>query len=385
MVVSWHDLAFNPRHGSARGEQASPRMTHRRTVVALLGAAVVLGACSGGGPFATSSSAGTQSVSAMPPLGSSAFVVDPIRPGQPTGTFVGQKVQQLRGDLVQLQQSIRQHSDELQAIRSQAVQDAQVYYGITASINARLQVGTTPGNPVLLQTWNQAQAQLNQMDNNISQMNALGNRLATDAALAGYLSDAIGAAFNIPGAMDEDHRQLAILQGEVQQTGVVVNRVSGEVNADIARQRNYIASERQSLHGLAQEIKEGELYGSGFRDDPRAARFASYVPATRDIYPPAVAIAETRRPLVIIRFDRPDVAFEQPLYTALSQALERRPGAMFDVVAVSPAGGGATAAKRNSDRVLRSLADMGLPAERVRVSAANSPDTDIAEVHIYVR
>ena len=366
-------------------------MSYCRSVVALLGAAVLLGACAGGGPLGTSSSAdyrAGQAASAMPPLGSSAFIVDPVRPGSPTGTFVGQKVHQLRGDLVQLQQSIRQHSDQLQGIRARAVQDAQAYYGITAAINARLQVGTTPGNPVLLQTWNQAQAQLNQMDNNIAQMNELGNLMATDAALAGYLSDAITAAYQIPGAVDEDHRQLAILQGEVQQTGVIVDRVAAEVAADIARQRSYIVGERQSLHGLAQSIKEGELYGSsGGRDEGRRGRTAGHAAYGRDAFTPA-AVTDGRRPLVIIRFDRADVDYEQPLYTAMSQALERRPSAMFDVVAVAPLGtvrGGAAGAKRNAERVLRSLTDMGLPPERVRLSAANTGESDIPEVHIYVR
>ena len=363
-------------------------MSYRRTVVALLGAAVALSACSGGAVRSALPGSSTAAVpSAMPPLGSSAFVVDPVRPGDPTGTFVGQKVQQLRGDLLQLQGSIRLHSDQLQTIRIRAVQDAQAYYGITAAINARLQVGTTPGNPVLLQTWNQAQGQLNQMDSNIAAMTSLGNRLSTDAALAGYLSDAINAAYQIPGAMDEDHRQLAILQGEVQQTGVVVDRVSNEVNADILRQRNYIAGERQSLNGLAQAIKDGELY-SGRGEDYRATRFTAYAPAVRESYGMPVAAAETRRPLVVIRFDRTEVGYEQPLYSALTQALERRPSAMFDVVAVSPAtgrAGPAATAKRHAERVLRSMADMGMPADRVRLSTTSSSDTDSAEVHIYVR
>jgi hypothetical protein len=363
-------------------------MTYCRTVVALLGATFVLGACSGVMPSASSPTAPV-----MPALGTSAFAVDPIRPGAPTGTFVGQKIQQMRGDLAQLQQSIRQHSDQLQGIRTRAVQDAQTYYGITASINARLQVGTTPGNPVLLQTWNQAQAQLNQMDGNISQMNDLGNRLATDSALAGYLNDAINAAYQIPGAVDEDHRQLATLQGEVQQTSVVVSRVAAEVGADIARQRSYIASERQSLNVLAQSITAGQLYGGSFRDGfaGRSGSFTSYSapqPAhPRDVYTPVASAPEPRRPLVIIRFDRPDVEYEQPLYTALSQALERRPDATFDVVSVTPVGrsSAASAAKWNSERVMRSLAEMGLPAARIRLSAANSPDADVGEVHIYVR
>ena len=44
-----------------------------------------------------------------------------------------------------------------------------------------------------------------------------------------------------------------------------------------------------------------------------------------------------RRPLVVIRFDRANVPYEQALYTAVSRALERRPQALFDLVAVAHA------------------------------------------------
>ena len=41
----------------------------------------------------------------------------------------------------------------------------------------------------------------------------------------------------------------------------------------------------------------------------------------------------------MIRFDRPDVDYQQILYAALNQALQARPSAGFDVVAVSPTRG----------------------------------------------
>src|SRR3546814_6499297 len=52
----------------------------------------------------------------------------------------------------------------------------------------------------------------------------------------------------------------------------------------------------------------------------------------------------------VIRFDRPNVQYEQPLYSAVSRALERRPDAFFDVVAVSPQSGNAGRAALINDR-----------------------------------
>src|SRR3546814_7344673 len=92
----------------------------------------------------------------------------------------------------------------------------------------------------------------------------------------------------------------------------------------------------------------------------------------------------SERPLVVIRFDRPNVAYEQPLYTAVSQALDRRPDAMFEVVAVSAGHGASASARRSADRVMRTFADMGMPRDRVRLTTS-AGSAGVAEVHVYVR
>ena len=99
-----------------------------------------------------------------------------------------------------------------------------------------------------------------------------------------------------------------------------------------------------------------------------------------------------RRPLVVIRFDRSDVPYKQALYGAVSQALERRPAASFDIVAVAPNRGtpaevalNTNASKRNAEKVLRSLNEMGLPSARMSLSATTSRTVENTEVHVFVR
>jgi hypothetical protein len=43
------------------------------------------------------------------------------------------------------------------------------------------------------------------------------------------------------------------------------------------------------------------------------------------------------------------------------------------------------ASRRNAEGVLRSLTNMGLPADRVSLSATSSPSANVAEVHVYIR
>jgi hypothetical protein len=101
--------------------------------------------------------------------------------------------------------------------------------------------------------------------------------------------------------------------------------------------------------------------------------------------PPAAAAApprETRKPFVVIRFEEPDPDFDAALYEAVSAALKRRPDAAFDLVAVTR---DPDAAQRNLRRVLQSLREMGMPAERLTLSAAAAADNTTSEVWIYLR
>jgi len=97
------------------------------------------------------------------------------------------------------------------------------------------------------------------------------------------------------------------------------------------------------------------------------------------------------RPLAIIRFDRANVEFDQPLYKAVSKALEQRPNATFELVAVAPSSGGtarvalnSNKARRNAENVMRSLQRMGLPPQRIAITARTSRSAQTNEVHLYL-
>lgn len=94
-------------------------------------------------------------------------------------------------------------------------------------------------------------------------------------------------------------------------------------------------------------------------------------------------------PLVLIRFERPDVAYETALRAAVTSALARRPGARFDLLAVAPAGqGGALSSddlQRDVAAVLRAMTAMGVSEDRLTLSATTSANVAVREVHVYVR
>ncbi len=322
----------------------------------------------------------------QPALGQTSFVPAGVTPGDATGTFVGKKVQELRGELQKLQSSILQHNEQLQGLRSRIVESSQQYHGTIAAVKSRLQVGTTRGNPVLVQQFNTAQQDLNRLSQDIGEMNKLSTGVSSDSTLASFLTESVRAAYKVSGAVDEDHRQLAILEDEVDQTVVLIDRLHREVTEDVRRQSSWIGAEQRNLVQISAGIRQGESLGSSLLD----AAVTGRGPGANQVASPADTAG--RRPLVVIRFDRPNVPYQQALYTAVSRALETHPTAVFDLVAVAPSAGGSARvaintnkAKRHAEDVKRALVEMGLPPTRVAVSSKTLAAAKTNEVHLYVR
>ena len=298
---------------------------------------------------------------------------------------MGRRVERLRGDLGRLQTSIGSGNEVLQTLRQQTIANANAYQSLVADIQARLQVGTTPGNPNLVAAWTQAQATLDQISDGVGQMNSLSNSVADSSSLAAFILESVRATYGLTGAIDEDHRQLSVLEDEVNRTVVLIDRLLNELSEDVARQTNYVGRERSNLTVLSLAVKNGELFGTSLAN--RA--FATAAPARAQSQ---VSNLANRRPLVVIRFDRPNVPYQEPLFTAATEALNRRPGAVFDIVSIVPQQGtpaqvalAANQSRRNAEQVMQTLIQMGLPSDRLSLSSTSSANVGSNEVHIYVR
>ena len=302
-----------------------------------------------------------------------------IDPGSDTGTQVNRTIQTLRGQVSGLETKLAANAQRLADLRNNGAAAAGAYQESKARITTRLQVGTTKGNPELVSEWNSAQTSLDTLSANINQLNALGTDVTNDSSSAHFALNQIGATFNVSGAVDEDHRQLSLLEDETNQTIVLIDRLLKEVSDDIQRQTAYSANERSNLTVLASSIKNGELYGG----TPGLTAAA----ATSNLQ-----FAASGTPLVVVRFDRPNVDYQQVLYAALNQALQARPNANFQVVAVSPTRGNAasvqiaqTTARRHAQEIMRSMTDMGVPASRMNVASSTDPSAAASEVRVFVR
>lgn len=302
-----------------------------------------------------------------------------ISAGADTGTQVNRTIQSIRAQVQGLQQRISTNAARLADLRNQGASAASAYQNSKAHITARLQIGTTRGNPELVAEWNSAQTSLDSLTGNINALNTLGTGVTNDSSAAHFALNQIAATRNVSGAVDEDHRQLALLEDETSQTIVLIDRLLKEVSDNVQRQTAYAANERSNLTLLANAIKSGELFG-GLTTPVTSGAMTSQ------------QLASAGSPLVVIKFDQPNVDYQQVLYAALNQALQNRPSAGFEVVAVSPSRGNAasvqiaqTTARRHAQDVIRSMTDMGVPATRLGVASTTDPGAAGNEVRVFVR
>ncbi|MDX1922944.1 MAG: hypothetical protein SFW65_07440 [Alphaproteobacteria bacterium] len=374
--------------------------------------------------------------------------------GPPSGSSVSDRVFQLRDEAIGLRQAVDRDVDEFTQLRGRGAAGAIQFHSTVAAITARLEAGTTRGNPILQRQWSEAEQSLTEVNYSISKLNLLSTTLSASSSQAAYLLQAIKAAFELSGALDEDHDQLAMIRDEVAKSTVNIDRIRGEINDDIRRQNTYLATERQNLQVLALSISRGELIRNSLAGQtvivgnepiygtlPNTQMDVSGFPSIREptslsptdnggVYnPPAVPVdpvqsaplarnrsalpmktgsatargatpvsammgdeATLGQLLVLVRFNEPQVDYEDQMYQAVSTALDRKPDANFTVVAVSPksndpaaVGGDVERAERNAENVKSSLIQLGLQPNRISMSNISSEAAQSPEVHLYIR
>lgn len=340
----------------------------------------------------------------------------------PIDTLASRKIVEIREELFSLQSNVADLSEQLAEQERLGQELAANYYANVATISTQLQSGTTPGNPRLIERMALAQESLETLAANVADLNTLAIQIADSASVAAFLQEAARAAYALSGAVEEDHARLAQLEDSLANTITIIERLLNNVNDDITRSAAYLASERSNLRTITLAIANGDLYGRSLANRPfskvspssltsetiSGARNLMGVNAMRGpsegapmigsglsgmpSMTPVMRAPERPRPLVVIRFDDPNVEYEQAVYMAVNEAIERYPDARFELVAVNPSSGNAakvaiesTRARRNAEKVLRSLTQMGLSSDKIVLSSLANEQIDKNEVHIYIR
>ena len=142
------------------------------------------------------------------------------------------------------------------------------YYAAIATINTQLQIGTTPGNPRMIEKLTVARTDLDRMAGTVSSLNSMATDVGSAAAQAQYLLQAARAAYSLTGAIDEDHVRLAKIEDATNGTVVAIDRMLNSVNDDLTRTAAYVATERENLRTLSLAVETGDQFGKSLANRP---------------------------------------------------------------------------------------------------------------------
>ena len=298
-----------------------------------------------------------------------------------TGTFVGQKVMTFRNELNQLQNSIKTNNSELQKIRSSVINNALEYHKTIAEIETKLQVGTTPGNPHMFEKLARAENNIQVMNTNAASLNQLSGKVSADTANTDYLVEAIRSAYSISGAVDEDHRQLRILENEAGQTSILMHSLLNEINSDIARQQQYVKTANTYIAKLSSAIRVGSF---GVNNAPISVSpmLTNSTDTTTQVEADVPAYVGGK-PLFTVRFANKDVDYKEGLKRAVANAVAKKKNVVFDVVAVNSLQ--SSSANEYASKIFQEVIELGVTADRVNISSKVDTEADYPAVMVFVK
>lgn len=300
-------------------------------------------------------------------------------------TAVTAKARELYRDLKEAEGRLDLTTRKAETIANKSDTQISEYYSLVANVSAALRTGTTPGNPILVDRWNAAQAKLNDLPKNANMINNLAVDLSSQASKAAYILEATQSAYHISGAVDADHKMLRKIEDRINQIITDLNRMIIDVNKEMNRIDALLKTERANMQTLSLGIAKGELYGESLANNMEMKRLKEMEKITTP---------ETRKnkPLVIIRFDKPNIDYERPLYKAVSAALDKYPSARFSILTVSASNDNKAKesldkqdARKRGEEVMDALVKMGLPTSRIKVESTVSDKATAAEIHIFLK
>ena len=302
-------------------------------------------------------------------------------------TYVGQRILEMQEEFNKLDADIKQGESNFEELKFNGIKSAENYHSIVAAIAARLQIGTTPGNPILLNQYEQAQTELAEVGAQGQNLVDVGNQIALFSTRVSYLLEQARSAKKLRGAVDEDHRNLSSFQDTLKRRNVDVLRTLEDLNETVRRRDIFLAAERRRLTQLANAISVGESFGLGLGT-------IGSLPAINDNENSGQGrrsdnISVSPNPIAIFRINEQN-NYEQNLFGAISATLNKAPESRFTLVAVSSSAGNpseqaerAANARNDVSKLISSLVSMGMPVDRISVSSLSVANVENTEVRLY--
>jgi len=215
---------------------------------------------------------------------------DPAAPAEfglagTSGTKVGARAAQLARDTDRLDASAGSCGTTQADIKAQRAQLATDYFNRVAQINARLQAGTTAGNPELVSAWQAARTALDSLDREAARLGDLVTSCTDDAAQATYLAESVKATMALRGGLDADRAELVRLSSRIASISSSLDQTLDLMLDDANRQNEMLLVEHRNLATLAHAVEIGQVLGSNLGLRTTAA--PSWTASPRSLAPAA--------------------------------------------------------------------------------------------------
>ncbi len=327
-----------------------------------------------------------------------------------TGTMVGRKVVEFKNELNQIRSQMNKDSETLIKLRADVTTNIAKYNEIMAAMETKLQLGTTPANPKMVAFYNNAQ---NVLQENETAIEGLNNLSADTAALATQLAALISSVretYSVPGALDEDHANLRVLENGAEQTAVAVKNMMAEVMVDSAQQKAATQNARARLLGMNNAIAHGSFGPDNvvilsqplprpqvIQSAPRPQTVKQPLPK---INAPGKDSVKSKAPvkasapvktvknaaLFKVEFSAEDVNYKKDLESAINKALAANAKAKFKVEAINPLKVAATAdSKKYAAEVFAEMINLGVAPEDITIVSKAGSDVQIPLVNVYIK
>lgn len=294
-----------------------------------------------------------------------------------------------------LKAKLFQHDDELQRTRRSIRLHHKAYAKAIGGFGLAKKRTLPENDAAYAINMRDARARLGRLNGDLLKLNAVASKVNVSAARTTQTLTDIRAA-TAKARSAQEKRELTALEGALGTTNGLARKMLAEIHLDIGRQSAYAQDQNRGLDTLHAEVLKDSGRNRGSAQTGRVGAFdrptlfGSGTDARRSAGAGAgpgepVPRSRSAKPLVRIRFTKPDVAYKAALYRALQAALKKRPDISFEVVGVAPNNGRRQGAFTRAQSVMFSMADMGVPPDRVTVTSEAGGSGEHDEVRIFVR
>ena len=291
----------------------------------------------------------------------------------PTGSPIYQPLLAARSRLVAVADPMAQDFDLSQFLMADTQRQTEIYLGTVAAIDTRLQLGAPPMSPILVSQWNEAQAAVDQIEINTSQLRseapAWPSHFAQLETMALELQ-AMGEGETMDGMDGVNYRQL---QADADALRRFAESWQGVLSAHLAERSEDVVSWRADLSVLQQRIVDGN-------DQPATGALGAMDDAGRNL------------PIFVVTFDRPGVVFEEQLAAMIADLNRSQTDFQLDIVAVAEKHNDPeqqealqNEALQFTQAVIRALERSGLGPERYALTDAILETRIGSEVRLFLR